>query len=150
MQKLHPAYLAGLFDGEGCVGVWAVNNGRKNHPSGSKTYWGIKIFICGCHKPMIAAVHESFGTGSLNSMKRQKLYVRVGEDHRKQDKFGKQGWRWLLSNRKDALKMFELIRPYLLEKAEQVDVAAAFCRGELDGADAANQLKALKLNSTPA
>ncbi len=144
MTKLHPAYLAGLFDGEGSVGLYPVKNGRKDHPSGEKIYWGLKVSLSGCHKEMIGKVHESFGVGSFGAMKRQKLYVRIGVDHSRRNEVGKQCWRWLLSDRKKALTVFEIIRPYLIEKAEQVDVAAAFCKGELDGPEAARRLREFK------
>jgi hypothetical protein len=51
---INDSYIAGLFDGEGSIGIYAVGNGKINY---NKTFWSIKIGIVGTYKPMIKAIY---------------------------------------------------------------------------------------------
>ena len=45
-EEQKTAYFAGIFDGEGSVGVYASSNGR-NTLSGETTYWAVRLSVCG-------------------------------------------------------------------------------------------------------
>jgi len=104
---LEPAYVAGLFDGEGTVGIYcAGENGE---------YFSVKLQIAGTYKPMLAAVHEHFGgIGSVYAQKRQALSrtPRGAFDTRR----GRQCWKWVVSNRPEVGFVLRAIRPWLIER----------------------------------
>jgi len=141
-------YFAGLFDGEGTVGIYAVNSGRKDKDSGSKTYWTTRLGIVGTHRPMIEACQSHFGFGSLATQKRQKKQMTPrGEID---PKLCRQGWRWSITNRAQISIFLERITPYLFEKKIQCEVVMRFIKGELDGEQASLLCKKEKQFSFPA
>ena len=58
-EKEKTIYFAGIFDGEGTVGVYAGGNNSLT-PSGNKTYWSVKLVVCGVYKPTIDAIWNHF------------------------------------------------------------------------------------------
>lgn len=139
---MEDAYIAGLFDGEGSVGIYRASNGRSTE-SGSKIYWGCRLAIAGSHRPMIEELHKHIPGSTMI------------EDKRKVDKVAPNGKRYALgqarpvfkvqlAHKKLILEFLERIRPYLWEKAEQVAIAMAYCRGALNGEKASEQCKAAK------
>jgi Mor family transcriptional regulator len=128
------SYYAGLFDGEGTVGIYQVKGWNKN--TGHKIYWGIKLSITGRHLPMINSIRDHFGYGGIYKSKRIKKSYEPG--------FRDQCWQWQISNRKDIKDFLTKIRPLLQEKAEQVDIAIKFIDGELAGSKASDMCKKSK------
>lgn len=128
------AYIAGLFDGEGSVGIYRSTNGKSD-----KIYYSVKLSIVGTHKPMIEAVYNYFNIGLFTTQKRQAVQKTPSGPV-----LGKQGWRWSVTDRNGVKHVLESIRPFLIEKADQVDIALKYLNGEYDGEDASMLCKEAK------
>ena len=102
------AYIAGLFDGEGCVTCKQVKRKRKDR--GNKIYnqWYIRCEIAMTDRSVIAWLHETLGFG----WSAEKKY------HTK-PKYKKQ-WRWCCGYR-DALLFAKLMWPYAQTKLHKLE-----------------------------
>ena len=105
------AYIAGLFDGEGCVAC--KKKPTKRNDRGGKVYnqWYIRCEISMTDKNIIEWLHETLGFG----WSREKIYKKRPPHHKRQ-------WRWCCGYR-DALVFAKLIWPYTqvkLNKIEQI------------------------------
>ena len=104
------AYIAGLFDGEGCVTCKQVKRNRKDR---GKIYnqWYIRCEMNMTDKAIIEWVHETLGFG----WSREKNYSKRPKHYKRQ-------WRWSCGY-SDALKFAKLLWPYAqikLHKLEQI------------------------------
>ena len=95
------AWLAGFFDGEGSIIIGKSGIGRSN-------YLQLAISICQTRLIPLRVFKEHFG-GSLY--------------YRDEDK--KWSWLWQLGGRK-ASDFLESIKPFLIVKAEEADIAIEF------------------------
>ena len=102
------AYIAGLFDGEGCVTCKQKPTKRKDR--GGKIYnqWYIRCEIAMTNRAVIEWIHEVLGFG----WSAEKKY------HTK-PKYKKQ-WRWCCGYR-DALLFAKIIWPYTQVKLHQIE-----------------------------
>ena len=105
------AYIAGLFDGEGCVTCKLKPTKRKDR--GDKVYkqWYIRCEMSMTEKEVIEWVHETLGFG----WSREKKYSKRPKHHKRQ-------WRWSCGYR-DALTFAKLMWPHAqvkLHKLEQI------------------------------
>ena len=99
------AYLAGLFDGEGCITYKQRTEHRKGKPRAYK-YWNIRIEINMIDKDTIDYVHKTFECGS--------------RDYRKPYPHQNYGqYRWQCSHR-DALKVAKALIPYSITKRDKL------------------------------
>ena len=108
MNTNDAAYIAGLFDGEGCVTCKQVKRKRKDR--GGKVYnqWYIRCEISMTDRYVLEWVHETLSLGTVRPKK-----VPKGK---------KPQWRWRCSFR-DALQFAKLIWPHVqvkLHKIEQI------------------------------
>ena len=94
------AYIAGLFDGEGCVYVQKANTSSL-----------ITVSIAGSYEPVLRKVQELFSGVVRGTSKK------IGNRHKKP-------WRWEAHGR-DTLYFLESVSPYLQEKKAQADIAIA-------------------------
>jgi hypothetical protein len=141
-------YAAGLFDGEGTVGIYRTTNGRPTQ-SGDKTYWAIRLSIVGIYQPTIRDLYNQFG-GGYGTQKRQALQHVPGSGGKVYDpKLCRQGWRWMLTSRPGVEKFLRAVRPYLREKSKQADIALDFIEGKLSGMVASVQCRAAKCFEFP-
>jgi hypothetical protein len=102
-RVLRDAYFAGLIDGEGNIGSHSA--GRRNPVTGEHQVKPIIQVKMTCEKT-IRALHEHFGVGHV-----------VYQDG---DQPGwKPSWRWRATTL-SARKVAEVIRPYLITKAEDL------------------------------
>ena len=99
------AYLAGLFDGEGCITYKQRTEHRKGKPKAYK-YWNIRIEINMIDKPTIDYVHKIFKCGSIDH--------RPAYPHQNYDQY-----RWRCSHR-DALKVAKAMAPYSITKKDKL------------------------------
>lgn len=129
------AYAAGVFDGEGSVGVY-----RASKPG----YHSVKLAVVGTHRPMIEGIANHFGVGLFTTQKRQAIQQAPSGPV-----YGKQGWRWSVTSRADVSSVGEQLLPYLIEKHEQMEIVLAYCRGEISGEEAERRCKAAKRFSFP-
>ena len=103
------AYIAGLFDGEGCVTCKQKKTKRKDR--GGKVYnqWFIRCEIALTDQDVITGIHETLGFGWSNE--------KINKGTPK-----KRWWRWACGHRA-ALKFAKLMWPYTqvqLHKLEQI------------------------------
>ena len=104
------AYIAGLFDGEGCVTYSRTPRKRKGRKNPSNT-WNIRMEISMTDEPVIRWVHEILKAGTVNIRRPIKSWV--GK---------KTQWRWRCSHR-DAYGVAKLMWPFAqvkLHKLEQI------------------------------
>ena len=103
------AYIAGLFDGEGCVSCKKVKTKRKDR--GGKIYnqWYIRCEIAMTDKHVIEWIHEMLGFGWWAEKK-----------YRKRPKHYKRQWRWCCGYR-DALIFAKIIWPYVQVKVHAIE-----------------------------
>lgn len=100
-------YMAGIFDGEGFVYIFKKQIASKPHHIGYYISAGVNM----THLPTIKAFHDRFG-GHLNN----------GRDPLKTNH--RQVFCWGVANQK-AANFLKIIRPYVLVKADEIDVALA-------------------------
>ena len=111
MQISDIAYIAGLFDGEGCV--TCKKKPTKRPDRGGKIYnqWYIRCEISMTDKEVISWLHETLGFG----WSAEKRYSKRPKNYKRQ-------WRWCCGYR-DALTFAKLIWPFTqvkLHKIEQI------------------------------
>ena len=111
MQINDIAYIAGLFDGEGCV--TCKKKPTKRPDRGGKIYnqWYIRCEISMTDKEVISRLHETLGFG----WSAEKKYSKRPKNYKRQ-------WRWCCGYR-DALTFAKLIWPFTqvkLHKIEQI------------------------------
>ncbi len=123
------AYFAGLIDGEGTMGVYAVGNGKD-----SNIYWSAKMAVHGTYRPMIIALRDHFGVGQFSIGKRNPSH-HLG---------GKPQWLWHVGSKSKIIYVLEKVHPYLMEKRGQAEIMISYCRGELSGEVASALLREQK------
>jgi hypothetical protein len=96
------AYIAGLFDGEGCIVV------SQNGIDGTM---GLRASISNSYKPALDLVAAQYG-GRV-------CLAKLGKGHKHTV------WSWYISGR-DAARFLEALYPYLIIKREQALVALRF------------------------
>ena len=113
MTEKDVAYLAGFFDGEGCVGYYNANPNPEGTP-----YFHVSINISNTDPRPILWMQKLLGFGKAKS-------ANVSGKRR-------QAYQWQISKRSDVKTFLELVRPYLIVKAEQADVILALFEMEKD------------------
>ena len=103
---VNDAYLAGLFDGEGCVtysNKLVLRKGKKKpYP-----YWRIVLEISMTHEETIKTIHEMFNCGTVRP--------RAAASHQNLPQ-----WRWRCCHR-DALQCARRLVPYSITKKEKLE-----------------------------
>jgi hypothetical protein len=105
VSKLDYAYCAGLFDGEGCVQI--VNDKSQGCNS-----WKLMIQMGMCSKPALDKMVGVFG-GHYSEAKRAGFHQNFVYYH------------WALNGAK-AYEALKRLKPFLVEKKEQADIALKF------------------------
>ena len=111
MTSVEAAYIAGLFDGEGCVTCKKKPTKRADRNGKVYNQWYIRCEITMTDKEVISWIHEVLGFG----WSREKKYSKRPKHYKRQ-------WRWCCGYR-DALQFAKLIWPYTqvkLHKIEQI------------------------------
>jgi LAGLIDADG DNA endonuclease family protein len=104
------AYIAGLFDGEGCVSIrrfFRANN-KSRKPCEMYTLW---VQVTNVDPRLVYPLKEKFG-GSVHITK-----------HKSPNQRDTHVW---IATSKNALDFLKAIRPWLLAKSEQADIAISF------------------------
>lgn len=100
------AYLAGLFDGEGCVFI------SRKKSTGVNPSYGVSVSISNCHRGILELLRRAYGG-----------YVK----HYNETRPNQRDWfTWQLSGGKMAASFLTAIRPYSIIKAEEIDLALEF------------------------
>ncbi|MCA1841303.1 MAG: hypothetical protein LC723_13435 [Actinobacteria bacterium] len=105
LTETDKAYLAGLFDGEGCVGYY--NRGITK----GVAYHSASVSICMTDLRPIQWVLDVVGYGAISFSEKPESRRKVCS--------------WQLTNQKQIRELLAALRPYLKLKAEQVDVLLA-------------------------
>jgi hypothetical protein len=105
-MKAVMAYAAGIVDGEGCVAIDRYSN--KDLPS---YCYRLKVRVGNTSIDLIEWLKNTFG-GNVKTIKPR-------------SKNNKRAWEWYLAG-EPAAKFIKLVRPYLLIKKQQADLAIAF------------------------
>jgi len=119
-------YIAGIFDGEGTVGVYKATNGKSD-----KIYHGVTLIISMSYHPIIKEIYKTLKYGNVGTQKPK-------------NKKNKLCLRLMLGSKKDVLCFLTSILPYLHEKKEQAKIAIAYCNNSMSGFTADKKLKQLK------
>ena len=91
------AYLAGVFDGEGTLGYYFKKSGK---------YHVASLAIYNTDPRVMAWIRTHVSVGGV--------YLNKNNKHK--------GWQWQLNSKKQIIAFLNQIRPYLVIKAEQVDL----------------------------
>jgi hypothetical protein len=108
-MNLSLEYIAGLFDGEGSISIYAAGAGVRHRPS---PYYCLQITITNSHEGVLRAVRESLGCGVIVAVKGGKASRRLC--------FG-----WVVSS-KAAGRVLALLLPYLVIKRQRAELAIRF------------------------
>jgi len=100
------AYIAGLFDGEGCVQI-----GYRSKNKSNKKYINIVMEMAMTDQSVIRWVHEVLGVGTIKVLDTAKL--KGGKPHWKKQ------WRWRCSHR-DAYYVARLLWPHAHVKIDKL------------------------------
>jgi hypothetical protein len=109
------AYIAGLFDGEGCVQYKQYIETKKKHkgPGTRKTkVWRITMEMAMADESTIRWVHEVLGVGTV------KILDKTKPPHGKP--YYKRQWRWRCTHR-DAYYVCKLLWPYARTKLHKIE-----------------------------
>ena len=108
MNDTDVAYIAGLFDGEGCV---SYKQYMRKRPHNKKPYptWQIRLEIEMTDKSILIWVNEMLGVGTVGEKRYKTKYT----------KGWKKQWRWRCSHR-DAFKVCCLLFPYAHVKLGEI------------------------------
>ncbi len=114
---LHPAYVAGLFDGEGCVALSFVK--RRSWASDStKTIYGFKFQLA------LSNTEQSI----IEELKRQFEGTIAKGNAKKAKPWHKDVWSWHLQSSRTQRCFLEAIDPFVWIKRKQVDLAFAYLK----------------------
>lgn len=101
---MNTAYFAGLFDGEGSVGIYRYNKKRNGQTPKLTVQIGMN------DRRPLALIHEQYPESWLG-------------EH--ENRWGKT-WKLMFPSREGATRFLSDIRPYLVSKQDQVDLALEF------------------------
>lgn len=104
-MKLSVQYLAGLFDGEGCIHIAKIINKTTGRPS-----FGVRAIFCMIHRPIIEKIAEQFGM-SFCKLRKDKFNAKWRNAYQVQI-CGRVAREFLIS-----------ILPYLQVKKEEAELA---------------------------
>jgi hypothetical protein len=114
MQKqLRDAYFSGLIDGEGCILIEGNGSKRLKHNGMKNRMSSIQVKMT-CEKTIIA-LRDHFGVGTITCCKPRKIGYKTA-------------WRWRVLC-KQGREVADIIRPYLITKADALQIA--FPEGEV-------------------
>ena len=109
LNQAEVAYIAGLFDGEGCVTCKQKPTKRADRKGKVYNQWYIRCEISMTNQEVISWIHETLGFG----WSREKIY-------KKRPKHYKRQWRWCCGYR-DALTFAKLLWPYAIVKLHKLE-----------------------------
>jgi len=109
LTETEKAYLAGFFDGDGCVNISV----RQSQTHATPSHY-LQVIFSQCDQPFLERWCEKVGMG--------RVYVNSGRPIG-----NKELWHWRLYDRQ-AEKMLKMMLPYLDIKKEQAEIALSFMR----------------------
>ena len=113
MKDKNWSYLAGIFDGEGCVHIAKIKAGEDNH-----TAYRLDVHITTTTEALAKWLLSTFGG----------VYYKI--DMSKQNPKWNDAYRWMPKGKRNKETLFLGILPYLIVKREPVKLAIEFARLE--------------------
>ena len=110
MKAQNWSYLAGLFDGEGCIHI--RRNAATEKTKHKSTHYSLILKVAMCHEQTIARLKDIFNCG----------HVTVSSQAT--DKKSK-AWSWCCQSN-DAALVLKLVHPYIFTKLEEVNLGLKF------------------------
>lgn len=104
LTETDKAYIAGIFDGEGCIGYYNANPNKEGTP-----YCHPSVNVTNTDKEVIMWLQEIIGVG-------RSAVIKFKDGKRRT------AYQWQLAKKQQVQEFLEVIRPYLKVKAAQVDV----------------------------
>ena len=116
LTEAQKAYLAGFFDGEGCIHIarYSIDTKRR----GKSPFFQLSLILGNTDKTILEHIRSIFGAGNIQCTKG------------KNDKT-RSYYQWRIHGRK-ALEFLELLKPYLILKKEEAALAIEFQSGKLN------------------
>ena len=108
--KVKLAWAAGLIDGEGCISLTRRSPQRTNGAVNPNYRLILKVTMC--HEGTVRALLDLFKVGTIHAQAQQQSYWT-------------KAWIWHC-NAEDAEKVLQQIKPYMLTKLEEAEVALDF------------------------
>jgi hypothetical protein len=108
VTEVDKAYLAGFFDGEGCVGYYDAAKSYSHRPA----YFHASVSVCNTDPRAILWIKKITGMGKSK-------IIRFTDGKRRV------AYQWQIGKKADILLFLHTIRPYLRVKDTQVDVLLA-------------------------
>ncbi len=102
------AYTAGIIDGEGCIGIYALKAGKRGKDS-ERIYHTLRVEVCNAQKGLIEFLFSHFG-GSHGAGYRPNR---------------KPYYKWQITSR-SAAEFLDNIYPYLVIKRDQAELVVRF------------------------
>lgn len=116
MNKLQRAYLAGLIDGEGYIGLLKVKKGNKKVFSSSRDYLYCPVFkLCMTYKELVEHYYNSYG-GCFETRKMSD-----------KNPNWKDSYTWTVRNL-GCLDLLKEVYPYLKTKRKEVEILIKFSK----------------------
>lgn len=109
LTETEKAYLAGFFDGEGCVNI-----STRNRANGARQHYLQVVFSQGDYDFLMDWREKLNGAGSVHEDKAEKKIP-----------MSQRSWHWRLYDRQ-AERVLYLMLPYLQLKVKQVQIAVLF------------------------
>lgn len=103
-HQLSRQYIAGFFDGEGCIRISSNCKDRG---------FGIHVFITNTYKPILDKIQSQYG-GSVTLRDKATLKHRTC-------------YQWRISNKREALVFLNDMESTLIEKRDQALLGIEFC-----------------------
>lgn len=107
-------YLAGLWDGEGCVGICCVRQKRKDGTY--SVYWDLRLMLSNTSEKLIRSLLEEFGGNAHFGSKVYPYAKKIANQ-------------WKVQNSRHSLHILRNILPFLRYKDEEAKLAIEFLSG---------------------
>lgn len=108
LTEFDKAYIAGFFDGEGCIGYYNASKAIRKRPG----YFHSSVGVCNTDPRVVIWIQEVTGLGRSSIIK-----LKGGNR--------KPAYQWQIGKKADVITFLATIRPYLKVKGDQVDVLLA-------------------------
>lgn len=109
-------YLAGLWDGEGCVAVSSINRKKKN--GSIHSYWNFQLQMTNTSEVLVRSLADDFGGAAYLSVRK---YEKRKSVHM-----------WFVFSAKECLRILNSILPLLRYKGEEARLAIEFFEGKIN------------------
>ena len=108
LSKIDAAYIAGIVDGEGCIGIYRTGG----HKRKDAARLSLRLTVGSTYKPLLNWLRSTTGIGGVC------VHSSGGERN-------KPSWEWQARGRQAVELLFQLV-PYVVIKEKQIHIACEF------------------------